>query len=270
MSQDLCDIIQIPADCLKEIIVKTDMYSLLNLRVTCKLFFTMVNFDITQNLRDLITFLVYYIIKILKHDSKKIIRINCEFKNRNNEEISEGLSAWFKSKNKNGKIFIKMGEGEERNKFDINGNMTTDQEVIDFFNLIIESIEENIKDVSNQRIEFSHIDFYVNDEHGERKQDNPIIENIISKINGILNEDIQKTLAEFVAEVGTENIENVIYNYKEDYLTTSELLDIMKSTDGETATRLAIEELKKKYPPPRTYGFDKQSGGYKRRSLKRL
>ena len=77
-------------------------------------------------------------------------------------------------------------------------------------------------------------------------------------------------MAEFVAEVGTENIENVIYNYKEDYITTSELLAIMKSTDSKEATRLAIEELKKKYPPPRTYGFNKQSGGYKRRSLKRL
>ena len=269
MSQDLCDIIQIPADCLKEIIVKTDMYSLLNLRVTCKLFFTMVNFDITQNLRDLITFLVYYIIKILKHDSKKFIRINCEFKNRNNEEISEGLSAWFKSKNKNGKIFIKMGEGEERNKFDINGNMTTDQEVIDFINLIIESIEENIKDVSNPRIEFSHIDFYVNEDGVER--DNPIIKDIILKIKEILNEDIRKTLADFVDEVGIENIENienVMYDYKKDYIPTSELLAIMSITDGETATRLAIEELKKKYPPPRTYGPPR--GGYKRRSLKRL
>ena len=96
MSQDLCDIIQIPADCLKEIIVKTDMYSLLNLRVTCKLFFTMVNFNITQNLRDLITFLVYYIIKILKHDSKKIIQINCILKDVNNTEINDGLSAWLK------------------------------------------------------------------------------------------------------------------------------------------------------------------------------
>ena len=80
-------------------------------------------------------------------------------------------------------------------------------------------------------------------------------------------------MAEFVAEVGIENIENienVIYDYKKDYIPTSQLLAIMRITDGETATRLAIEELKKKYPPPRTYGFDKQSGGYKRRSLKRL
>ena len=159
-----------------------------------------------------------------------------------------------------------MGEGEERNKFDINGNMTTDQEVIDFINLIIESIEENIKDVSNPRIEFSHIDFYVNEDGVER--DNPIIKDIILKIKEILNEDIRKTLAEFVAEVGIENIENVMYDYKKDYIPTSELLAIMSITDGETATRLAIEELKKKYPPPRTYGPPR--GGYKRRSLKRL
>ena len=139
-----------------------------------------------------------------------------------------------------------MGEGEERNKFDINGNMTTDQEVIDFINLIIESIEENIKDVSNPRIEFSHIDFYVNEDGVER--DNPIIKDIILKIKEILNEDIRKTLADFVDEVGIENIENienVIYDYKKDYIPTSELLAIMSITDGETATRLAIEELKK-------------------------
>ena len=159
-----------------------------------------------------------------------------------------------------------MGESEERNKYFIENNMTPDQEVKEFIDLIIESIEENIKDVSNPRIEFSHIDFYVNEDGVER--DNPIIKDIILKIKEILNEDIRKTLADFVDEVGIENIENVIYNYKEDYITTSELLAIMKSTDSKEATRLAIEELKKKYPPPRTYGPPR--GGYKRRSLKRL
>ena len=274
MSQSSCDISTIPFDCLQEIIKHTDTYSLIKLRVSCKLLHSMITMTISDDLKELITTLVYYIIKILvKNDDIKIIKMHGRLQNADGSDISTGLFAWFKIKTKNGDTYIKMGEGEERNKHFIDSDMTTDQEVQEFIDLILQTIEENKENMlrkERKRQAFSKMKFDMKIDDVEILPENITIKGVIVNINEILNDDIKKSINEFIKDVGIENIQAVIYDFRQDYLPTSEVQTIMNNS-GELATDEIINKLKLLLPPPPTYPPPTLHGGNRRirRVLKR-